>query len=156
MVELHIFRGREFLTVDENLPVHNFQTLARKPHTALHIVLTPVDRAVNHIAERNLVVDNAVTPVHGNQRIIIRVRHLAHDRIPCREIEHHYVARFHIAHTFQTLVTYRRFVKIAFPKAERQLIVHQREINRGHGHTRPVNSLVYKQVIAGVKGFFER
>ena len=148
--------GEELLAVDIDVASGYAYALAGQTHTPFHVVLAAVDGAPYQLAELPGVGQQMLAAVEVLQLVIVGVGHAAHHRVAGGEVEHHDVAGLDRALPFQTVVGERGAVEVAFSKAEGHLVVHQREIDGGHGHSRAVDGLVHEQVVAGEQRLFKR
>ena len=181
---LHIIRLLVGLTVQVNNPVLDFQCLARHTHTTLHIILSPVYRAGNHLTIQLRIFVNIL----ASYRVIIiihiplllqvqagqvnRLRKLLTDgiahaidvfcriagsyRIPCRKVEHHDVIQLHLSQSGHPFVVPLRPFQVRLTVEHRQRMLRQRHVERCLRNTGTITHLAYKQIVTYQQRFFQR
>ena len=63
MVELNVFRLLDRLSVDMDHAVYNLKPLTGQAYSALHLILTAVNRTIDNLAESLWITENVLTSV---------------------------------------------------------------------------------------------
>ena len=114
IVELHVLGERTNVAVDIQGVVDYLDAIAGKAYGALYEILSAVDRAVYHIAERGLVGLDLVAAVLLHEQVVVHrcFLELGSHSVAGWEIEHNDVALLYRAQPFEAAVLYRRFVEV--------------------------------------------